>query len=79
MAAVVAVDEIIPPTAPEASIPPRSHITRERMYHVYCTPVMITTKNQTLYGLKNLSNRIGCVHAKFPGDIYPIKSIIENF
>ena len=59
IAAVVAVDEMSPQTVPDAIIPHLSHRTFERIYPMYSTPAMITTKSHTLKGLKNFITRIG--------------------
>lgn len=59
MATVVAVDDMIHPIAPAASIPPLEPIMRERMNPAYSTPAIITTKNQIPHGLKNRATRIG--------------------
>ena len=59
IATVVAVDEIIPPIAPEAMIPHFEPIIRESRNPKYSTPAMITTNIQTAYGLKNFSTKTG--------------------
>jgi hypothetical protein len=57
MATVVAVEEISQPTAPAAMIPHLVPNTRERINQAYSIPAIRTTKNQILYGLKNLTWR----------------------
>ncbi len=46
IATVVAVEEISPQTAPEASIPHLSPIAFPRRNQAYSTPAITTTKNQ---------------------------------
>ncbi len=79
IAAVVAVDDIMPPIAPEASTPPRLPSTFESIYHMYSTPAMMTTNNHIPNGLKKCIDKTSWENCIW----FPVKnwsiSRIENF